>query len=100
MPGWTDHCNAITERLAIEQEVFAAAQTFECKFPIPHFYPGLAEEELALSERIFEEAIPLYNVGHECNDCKHWAYTNFWSQGKIYCGLCWTRRKTSSSGPR
>lgn len=46
MPGWTDHCNALTEKVMIEQEVFAEAQTFECKFSIPHFYPGLAEEEL------------------------------------------------------
>ncbi len=96
MPGWTDHYNALMENLTVEQEALTA-QPFVCEFPTPHFYPGLAEEELSLSEKIFTEAIPLHNVGHECNDCRQWAYTNFWSQGKIYCGLCWTRRRTSST---
>ena len=95
MPCWTDDCNALIEKLVIEKEARSAAEFFECSFPVPHFYPGLAEEEFNLSEKIFTEAIPLHNVGHECNDCKHWAYTNFWSRGKIYCGLCWTRRRNS-----
>lgn len=44
MPGWTDHYNALMVKL--ENESFAIEQSFECKFPVPHFYPGLAEEQL------------------------------------------------------
>lgn len=57
MPGWTDNYMALTDALKfIDEAVVNSVQGFYCEYPIPHFYPGLAEAEL-FAEREMRETI-------------------------------------------
>lgn len=62
---WTAHVEHF-DKMAKENEMIEAErlQTFVLQYPTPHFYPGLAEEELCLatvahSDRTTTEETPL-----------------------------------------